>query len=33
MAGLISLWNDSGTGRDVVAMLMEVVCWGFMVST
>ena len=34
MAGLISLWTDSGTGRDVVAMLlMEVVCWGFMLST
>ena len=26
MAGLISLWNDSDTGRNVVAMLlMEVV--------
>ena len=35
MAGLISLWNDSDTGRDVVAMLLieVVMCWGFMVST
>ena len=33
MAGLISLWNNSGMGRDVVAMLGMgvVVCWGFMV--
>ena len=33
MAGLISLWNSSGMGYNVVAMLLlvEVVnCWGFM---
>ena len=33
MAGLISLWNSSGMGCDVVAMLIAevVMCLGFMV--
>ena len=33
MAGLISLWNSSGMGCDVVAMLMVevVMCLSFMV--
>ena len=33
MAGLISLWNSSGMGCDVVSVLLVevVMCWGLMV--
>ena len=33
MVELICLWNSSGMGRDVLAMLLVevIMCWGFMV--